>query len=305
MQPTAQADTEFIAKVYEFISLTGWTQIQLAQRAGISTSVLSQYLTGKYPGDKGKVKKRLCDVIEIENKRMTTRTVNPLFIKTSVSERFFSIASMCQVFNEIGVCYADAGAGKTESAREFIARNSTSILIEADPGYTPTVLFKELHLSIGGFGTNNLHNTFNDCIERLKKSGRLLIIDEAEQLPYKSLELVRRLHDKAEIGILLTGMEKLLGNLTGFRGQYSQLYSRVGFKAKLLGLTEDDTENIVKRQIGDTDNLWKVFHRLSRGNTRRLFKGIRNAIHVSDINQCPLDANVIQTAFDMMSIEVN
>lgn len=59
---------------------------------------------------------------------------------------------------------------------------------------------------------------FSDIVDKLKSSGRLIIIDEAEHLPYKSLELVRRIYDKANVGILLVGMPatiKLLTEATG------------------------------------------------------------------------------------------
>ena len=54
-----------------------------------------------------------------------------------------------------------------------------------------------------------------DIIDKLKSSGRLIIVDEAEHLPYTSLELLRRIYDKAEVGILLVGMPRLMKNLKG------------------------------------------------------------------------------------------
>jgi DNA transposition AAA+ family ATPase len=74
---------------------------------------------------------------------------------------------------------------------------------------------------------------FLDIIDKLKSSGRLNIIDEAEPLPYKSLELLRRIYDKAQVGILLVGMPRLIMNLKGEKRQYAQLYSRVGIATRL------------------------------------------------------------------------
>ena len=149
-----------------------------------------------------------------------------------------------------------------------------------------------------------MHNTFVECVRRLKGSDRLLIVDEAEQLPYKSLELIRRLHDKAGIGILLVGMPKLLGNLTGIRGEYAQLYSRVGIGARLEPLTEADVQNIIHRRIPEASDLWKVFYKETYGNTRRLFKLVIGALRIADLNKVSINVDIIATAGKLLRVEV-
>jgi DNA transposition AAA+ family ATPase len=293
----------FIDQINQFLLLSGWSRERFAKSCGISQATLSQFMNGKYNGDVEKVKVKIATVLEREKEKSTLRVVNPNFIETSVSKRVFDIAKVAHMFCEICVCYADAGTGKTEAAREYAARKSDVILIEADPGYTAVVLFKELHDKLGNGGTHNLHNTFAECVNRLTNSGRLLIIDEAEQLPYRCLEMLRRLHDHAGIGILLLGMPKLLGNLKGFRNQYDQLYSRVGMAAKLNPLTEKDTEEVVRRLLDDTNGLWRVFHKESNGNARRLFKMIKRAIYLADLNNSPIDSEIVMKASSILQVE--
>ena len=55
---------------------------------------------------------------------------------------------------------------------------------------------------------------------------------------------IRRIYDKAQVGILLVGMPRLIMNLKGEKRQYAQLYSRVGIATKLNPLTEEDKELI-------------------------------------------------------------
>jgi DNA transposition AAA+ family ATPase len=111
------------------------------------------------------------------------------------------------------------------------------------------------------------------------------------------------LHDKTGIGILLAGMHKLLGNLRGIRGQYSQLYSRVGMAVKLEPLKESDTENIVYKQLHLKGDLWKVFHSECSGNTRRLFKMINRSIHIAEVNNIIIDEDVVLKASELCKIE--
>lgn len=301
--PEAPDYSEFIANVSGFLHWTGWSMNKLAKSAGISPSALSQFISGQYPGDNEKVKTKIATVIERESAKNFLHKTSPNFIETSISARFFDIARAAHLYQEIGVCYSDAGLGKTESAREYTGRNPDTILIEADPGYTVSVLFKELHDRLGNGGHKAVHYLFEDCVHRLKGTGRLLIIDEAEQLSYKSLEMIRRLHDKSGIGVLLAGMHKLLGNLRGIRGEYAQLYSRVGMAVKLDPLKESDTRAIVSRLLSDATDFWHIFHRECAGNTRRLIKTINRTIHISDVNKCSIDEDVIVQAADMLKVE--
>jgi DNA transposition AAA+ family ATPase len=304
MLPNQPDKTQFIDQVNQFLVLNNWKAEKLAKSAGISPSALSQFLSFQYKGNFDNIKQKLLAVIEREACKATIKTFNPNFIETSVSKRFNDVANICRFEGEFGLVYADAGTGKTESAREYTAKRSDVILIEADPGYTPTVLFRELHQKLGNSGKYILHDTFKECVDRLQNSGRLLIIDEAEQLSYKALELLRRLYDNAGIGILMTGMPRLLENIRGYRGDYAQIYSRIGIAARIQQLTEDDTKNIVTHLTGDTNNLWRVFHKESKGNARRLFKLVKRAIYISDLNKVGLDTEVVMHASSLIKVEV-
>lgn len=297
-------DFQFIDSVKQFLILSGTSANRLAKAAGISSSTLSGYLNGKYPGDKDAVRSKIQNVIDRETEKQSLRKSNPNFIETSVSKRFFDVAKMSHQFCEIGVCYSDAGLGKTESAREYAIRHSDCILIEADPSFSAGVMLRELHSRLYNDRRKDLHTTYTDCLERLKGTGRLLIIDEAEKLPYRALEFIRRIHDKAGIGILLTGMPELLGNLKGFRGQYAQIWSRVGMAVKLERITEKDTETIITRIIPGSEPLTKVFYQQCSGNTRRLFKLIQRSMHIADMNETVIDTDVITKAAQLVKIEV-
>ncbi|MEV9348723.1 ATPase, partial [Klebsiella pneumoniae] len=76
------------------------------------------------------------------------------------------------------------------------------------------------------------------------------LIDEAENLPYRALEVIRRIHDKAGVGVVLAGMPRLIINLKGKRGEYAQLYSRVGFALDLQEkLPQADLQQILTNMV--------------------------------------------------------
>jgi DNA transposition AAA+ family ATPase len=301
----AQTDLDqFIEKVKSFLDMRKWPSVRLAKAAGISQATISQFLSNQYPGDVETIKSKIIGVMNREAEKDTLRKSKNAFIETSISKRYFDIAKACHLYNEIGVCYSAAGLGKTISGREYAARNPDVIMIEADPGYTLKFFMQKLSSKLGMTNTKR-HVPYlqDEIVEKLIGSGRFIIIDEAEQLSYRTLETIRRINDKAGVGILLTGMHKLLNNLRGIKDQYAQLFSRIGMAAKLEPLTEKDTRLILTSTLNIDSDLWQIFHNESSGITRRLYKIIARAQMISQMNEIEIDEEVIQEAANLCKIE--
>jgi len=149
-------------------------------------------------------------------------------------------------------------------------------------------------LGFDGYGT--IHGMFLDIIDKLKSSGRLIIVDEAEHLPYKSLELLRRIYDKAQVGILLVGMPRLIMNLKGEQRQYAQLYSRVGIAKQLNALNEEDKKAIISTVIPNPTPIYPLLSQYSGGNTRVLTKLLVRAVRIAQINNNEVDEDAVQAS---------
>lgn len=274
----------------------------ISRSLGVSPAVLSQWLAGKYAGDNAGVEEKVKAFLSIQTERRRAPKRQLEFVQTSVSKRVFEVAKICHLDGEIGVVYGDAGLGKTHAVKEYARLNPDVILIEADLGHTARVLFEELHRKLGGDGRGTIHSMFEDCVNKLKASGRIVIVDEAEHLPYRALELLRRVYDKAGVGVLLCGMPKLVGNLRGKRGEYAQLYSRVGVAGRLESLRPADTEAIVTSVIPRANGLCKIYHEECHGNTRVLSKLIARSLRVAEINGVELSRDVITESARMLII---
>lgn len=276
------------------------SQTYVSRSLGISNSALCQWLSESYTGNVAKINNAVKSFMEREKEKNAHLQID--FVMTSVAKKIFEVARVAHIDCEIGVCYGQAGLGKTRAVKEYADVNPDVILIEADLGYTTRVLFSELHKKIGLDGYGIIHSLLEDSIQKLKGSGRLIIIDEAEHLPYKALDLLRRIHDKASIGVLLVGMPRLIFNLKGKKGQYEQLYSRIGIAGKLSPLRPEDTENIVNSLIPESHTLWKSYHETSLGNTRILTKLLTRSKRVSEINNKPLNEQIVQETARMLII---
>lgn len=284
--------------ILTFIEKTGISNSALARAAGISPAALSQYLSCNYKGNVKNIESRIQAAIERETEKKAGAgyRVNASFVETSSSKLFFEVARLCHLDGEFGVCYGDAGVGKTFSALEYSKKFNDTILIEADVGYTPRVVATKIFNTLCNGDRSTIDEMRDIIIDRLKGSGRLVLVDEAENLPHQSLELLRRICDKSGVGLLLSGMPRLIGNLRGKRGQFAQLYSRVGIVVKLSTASEKDTQSIVHNYIPDSNGLWKYFHRECDGNLRRLFKLVRASVRIAGINSVSIDDSVIRAA---------
>ncbi|MDD3238373.1 MAG: AAA family ATPase [Candidatus Gastranaerophilales bacterium] len=269
-----------------------------AKAINVSNATLHLWINNNYKGNVKKIDDAVANFIEIEKLREGRIRVD--FVRTSIVDDVFDIAKTCHVENEIGVCCGDAGIGKTYAVKRYAIDNTDVILIEADLGYTPKVLFSEIHKKLGFDGCGTIHGMFLDIIDKLKASGRLIIIDEAEHLPYKSLELLRRIYDKARVGILLVGMPRLIMNLKGEKRQYAQLYSRVGIATRLNSLGDEDKKAIISSILPNYKSVFSTLSDYCAGNTRVLTKLLVRAVRIAEINNMEVNEDVLQASISQI-----
>lgn len=259
-------------ELQRFLGETGVKQAAVSRAIGYDKSggALSQWLSGKYPGDN----ERIADAVRGFLRREKAKTLKPKqeisFVMTSTALDAFDVAETCQIGGEIGVLIGRAGVGKTFFAKEYTRQNTGVILIEADLSYTTRDVFMELHRKCGGNGAPSLSKLKDDVIERLRGSGRLVIVDEAEFLPVRAIDLLRRVHDKAGVGILFVGLPRLFEGLISKHNDYAYILSRIGVKGVMGSLGLDDVSMIVS-QGGVTDpDVCGAFLDECGGNARKL-----------------------------------
>ncbi len=290
-------------QLVELMERKGLTQSQVARAIGKSPAVINQYLQGKYNGDVDGVNQVVTDFIERMREKDKLKRIEAHFVSTSTSRKALEIIRLAHVDAEINVIYGEAGLGKTMALKAYAADNSTALLIEADPSYTARVLLEEICSRLNLSTRGNMHELFELCVNKLRDSGYLLMIDEGELLPHRALEVLRRIHDKSGIGIVLAGMPRLILNLKGKRGEFVQLYSRVGFALNIgNALPQDDTDVIAENLIPEafSPEMGAVLYKESKGNARRLFKLLRGVVRTSHINDRPVNIATVRQFAEML-----
>ncbi|WP_363447145.1 AAA family ATPase [Klebsiella pneumoniae] len=287
----------------DLMTRKGYSQTQVARAIGKSTAVINQYLQGKYAGDVPAIDALARSFINREVEKEKSQKITARFVPTVTSRKGMEVIRYAHLDGDLNVIYGAAGLGKTMILREYAAQHRDALLIEADPGYTARVVLEELCGLLGISKRGNMHELSEACIAALRDSGRLLMVDEAENLPYRALETLRRIHDKSGIGLVLAGMPRLIINLKGKRGEYQQLYSRVGF-ALCIGdsLPQSDITDIAVSMLpgAGSQEVSEALFKASHGNARRLFKLVRGVSRHSEISGNAVSAGAVRKFAEML-----
>lgn len=274
------------------------SQAEVAKKLGVSPATVSQYLKGAYTGDVVAIDKKIDELLARVKDR--EQAINTDFVATKTAIEILDTCDLAHKAKNINIVIGGAGLGKTRALKYYAQTISNVILIEADPTFSPKVLLIELCNKLSISPTRNNHDNLTAIIDKLNGSERLLVIDEAELLNYKSLEIVRRIHDKAQIGVILAGMPKLKDNLRGSMGELKQLYSRVARAYTLPRVLPDaDIEKLIVSAIG-TDEFNDIFVQKSEGNARRLDKLLQGVNRLCIVSNKAISQEMVTKVSDML-----
>lgn len=267
------------------------SQARLATMLGVSAATVSQYLNGTYTGDIKAIDKKVRELVERSQDKQ--KDIKTGFVLTGSARRTLSVCTDAHVLGDIRLVIGEAGLGKTVAIKEYAMHTDGVILVESEPTFSPKILLNQLCHALGVAPSRNNHDNLSAIKNKLKDSGRLIIIDEAELLSYKCLEIIRRIHDMTGVGVILAGMPRLVANLKGKSGEYKQLYSRVGFVHDLgTGLSDDDIGLLAKQLLG-TDEHNTALQKACGGNARRLSKLIRTVNLTASRSNKPISDEMI------------
>jgi DNA transposition AAA+ family ATPase len=251
-----------------------------------------------------------------------SRRTDP-FIVTKEHRRFTEFADAVRRYRYIGLCYGSAGVGKTLSGRNYANWDlSESLLLSWGPrDPSDAEVYTALAHSRTVFFTPAVNESLRELREELKRLisrvgicisqaiscekiistnhessslVELLVIDEAERLSTITIEYIRDLFDRTNVGLIFIGMPGIEKRMA----RYPQLYSRVGFAHHYRPLHGDELSFVLTnhwRQLGLTlDNAdftdaqaVAAISRITGGNFRllhRLFVQIERILRINELS---------------------
>lgn len=269
------SEQEAIAFLRQYKDENNRTQAALAKELGISESALSSFLSGNY-----KAPWTICDkVVSLrqmhEKKKVAPK--EPDFVPTTISKAVINAIKYCHIQGKIAVVYGDAGVGKTMAVRQYLKDNSLAVGITISPTYASITGVNELLADQLGVRERVARKITSEIINRLRGSGRVLVIDEAQHLTVRTLNHLRCISDESGVGIAFIGNDEVYTKMKGHgRADFAQLFSRIGMRKNVLttNITRDDVKAVFGRYDVD-DNALDVLYRISRTNY-----GLRGAVNV-------------------------
>jgi len=267
------------------------SQTKLCRAANINHSTLNDILRGKYPSPPSKFLQKALDAIRMQDLRDAEGVTDCPFVETTVYRTVVAACKRAHLRRNFSVVAAFVGTGKTRSLKRYAATQSNVYLLEATPDMNASVLMNELVRLTGAVVHKSNNHTSGTKAEKtdaviraLKDTDSLLIVDEAETVSPTTLEYVRRISDKANIGVVLAGTEKLKPLLQDPRGRFGQISSRTGFWPKAIkGIDFDDAVALSQAALNDDnisvenmDALWQMCDGSARVLVSSLIPGIKD-----------------------------
>lgn len=210
-----------------------------------------------------------------------------VFVKTNNVKRFITMMNNLQNRAEgvpgIGLVYGEPGLGKTQAIKWWAFKND-AILIRCNQMMSARWLLKEILDYMSEIKPYSISDSFNEVIRNLILTPRVLIVDEVDYLTMdknKSIEILRDIHDKTNIPVVLVGMTNAHSRLKKF----SHLYDRLSEIVKFERFSKADIKTIVKElsEIELTDCAIKyIYSNLNR--FRQIVKVINKAETIAKAN---------------------
>jgi len=265
---------------------------KLAKAANMNDSTLGDILRGKYPSPPTKHIAKAMDAIRMHEQREAEGVHDCPLVETSVFKTVNAACKRAHVRRNFAVVSAFVGTGKTRALKNYAANHSNVYLVEATPDMNASVLISELVTLTNAVVHKTNKYSYGTKAEKmaaiirtLKDTNSLLIMDEAETVSPATLEYVRRISDKAHIGAVLAGTERLKPLLKDPHGRFGQISSRTGFWPRVIkGITEDDAVALArasfdkKHKLTDEvlDALWQMCDGSARVLVSSLIPGIKD-----------------------------
>lgn len=234
------------------------TQALICRESGVSSAILSTWLKGKYKGDNASVEASLRTWIAARQRRadmLASLPQAPPWLSTPSAQKVASVLAYAQMAGDIGCVYGGAGMGKTVTLAAYAEGNPNVWVVEMNAATAAVASsLEEIADAIGLRGIpSRAARLHREIVKRLRGTGGLLVIDEAQHLRTNAIESIRAIHDATGVGLVLCGNESVYARLTGGsrEASFAQLFSRLGKRLRLVRPVKADVAALAAHYRAD------------------------------------------------------
>lgn len=295
--PAVPEPSDLRALVRSLIEGGSLTQSKIARESSVSTTRLSQWLAGTYPGDNAALESQLAKWVESRAMREAEAKhapKAPTFVETPSAKRILSALRFAHFANDFSVIYGASGLGKTLAIRHYVERSASAFAVTMTPATAGVVpALEEIAQAVGaGVTSGGAAKLHRSIVERLRGTAGLLIIDEAQHLGASALDQIRAIFDATDVGLALVGNEFVFSRMTsGHRAaMFDRLRGRIGKRLHLARPTLEDADAIAEAWGVEDSKARQLAATIASqpGGLRTLTKGLRGASTVAAQQGAPV-----------------
>jgi len=227
-----------------------WSKSEAARRIDIKEPTFNQWISGKYPGRLAELNSKVSnflDQLDETSKMEEALPVSPPFIKTRISEEITHMLLLAQTSPGMVMICAEAGMGKTATARQYVAKHGNCWLVTISPHTSKMhgmlLAVAETVLNGAAINNSNIVAAIGKRVQR-RDAPTLLIIDEAQNLSDEATNQLRHFTDNFQCGIAMLGNSESYSRFSswGAGTRFAQLRRRI---MKRLQRTSPRKEDLV------------------------------------------------------------
>ncbi len=314
-KPTKEEMKSAAAFVRDWCDRSKLSLGQLANKSGMSRSVVSQVINLNYAGD---IESKMRELLAfIDNYEIAKDVIRPDgLVETRGVKLMWSVIQQTMATRTIGVISAPAGFSKSVVLKAAHEKTRPgSLLIEIDEKHkTPTGVIRliadQLSIAVAGSSARLL-----ELIRRkLNDSHRLILVDQAHEMRRDALNVLRTINDM-ECPIVLAGT-KTVHSVIDDIAEGSQIYSRIGMVLSLeeeIGLNDGGgaaepiftVDQVLKicaaGELRFAADAHEFLHRLAHapglGALRTCKLLIRVVAQIPGVRERPITASMLTRAF--------
>lgn len=225
-----EPNKELQQQLRDYINSVG-SQSKAASNLGWSTAALSTYLNGKYKGNLDNFERSLQESFGNKSaaEQLKSAEVSDIYKPTSISESVYETIRLCHLKGGLAIECGDAGIGKTMACRKYAEQYpTTAIYVTVNPCLVTLSAFLKLLCRVMKIqASGRKDEMWFRLADSFSGERKVLIIDEAQHLPIKTIEAIRAFFDNNPmLGICLVGNIETVTNTGKSKEAFAQIRNR-------------------------------------------------------------------------------
>lgn len=246
-------------KVRAYRARTGLSIGQVGRLAGCGYQTMKQFAYDCYPYDENSMARQVIKALEenppevedVEGKLYTTQNVRILDRQLQAARE----GDLSLIYGSPGTQKSFVFIRRVAEARRGAGLEAPSIgYVYAGSAMGRRSLAQEIAQQFVVFPDGSAQQILTNVISTLRRMRQraVLIVDEAQHLggEFKLLEMLRELVDRARIGLIVAGHDKLEQIFDPDRSPLEQFVQRFDHRLRLPGLEEKEVRDIAAAELG-------------------------------------------------------